>query len=549
MELTFSVAAFSDMGLVRKNNEDNLFVPFAEIKDRFAEQYEYFGEFSSDKAFFCVCDGMGGHNAGEIASEIAVNQVSINYDAIISNIKNKRQLENIMSEFVKNANMTISDYSEENPECAHMGTTMCGVFFMGGNAYGVNVGDSRLYSLNGRKIYQISIDHADAVHTNAITRYLGMPEEYGDVAPDVLDPVKIGRKKRFLICSDGLSDMLGNSSIETVLRSAKDPVQAAKNLVEEAKKVGGRDNITVIVIDAKPKNSVIRAIKNPALTAALAAVLVAGGIGLAVYNNITAPVEGDLLEEVASNIQNVKNLEEADNTIRSIPPEFLARVEKYKGQNNTFQSGLDDALTAAKQELEFKIAEFEEKTALFKQEVDATIANEEGRSDEERLEREKTVTSWGTYLAAEAADKECEAAVKAAQAAKNSYDQKQEEIKRIREQKPTGDSSGGSVSKSGGSSNSGGSGSKSGGSSSSGGSGTKNGGSSSSGSSGTKNGGSSSSGSSGSKSGGSSGSGGSGTKSGGSSSSGGSGTKIDGSSSSSSSGRDYNRDQQQSPTN
>ena len=512
MKMTFNAAAVSDMGNVRKNNEDNLFVPQAKIKDRIAERYEHTGEFSSDKAFFCVCDGMGGHNAGEIASEIAVNQVKINYDAIIENIGSKSRLESIMNEFVKNANTTICDYSEENPECAHMGTTMCGVFFMDGKAYGINVGDSRLYIMKGRKIRQLSIDHADAVQTNALTRYLGMPEEYGDVVPDVLDPESIGKGRRFLICSDGLSDMLESSSIETILYSCKKPEQAARKLIDEAKRVGGRDNITVIVIDAKPKSAAARAVRNPLLAVCIAAVLAAGGIGFAVYSHMTAPVAGDLLEEVANNIQNVKNLEEADNAIRSIPAEFLARVKRYKEQDNTFQAGLDDSLTAAKQDLENNIADLEEKTARFAKEVEDTINNAEGRSDEERLEREKNVTSWGTYKEAEAADKECTASVASAQAAKDRYDQAQQELirqqeERNRQQNQNTNSSSNSGGGSSGSNSD--SGSKSSGSSgsSSNSSGSRSSGSSGgSGSSGTRS--SGSSGSSGTKSSGSSGSGG-----------------------------------------
>lgn len=525
MKMIFDFAAGSDKGLVRKNNEDNLYLPGAPMKDRNAEGYFYEGKLCEEKAFFCVCDGMGGHNAGEIASDIAANQVQINYRTIIDGVKDVKSLGTVMNGFVSNANMTICGYSDQNAEYSNMGTTMCGIFFLNGMGYCVNVGDSRLYCLHGRKAEQISVDHADPEHTNAITRYLGMPQEYGDVTPDVAAfPVKVNGKKRFLLCSDGLSDMLGDDSIGAILHEQKKPSEAAGKLIEEAKHMGGRDNITVIVIDVKPSSTVIRTVKNPIFAIILAAVLVGGVCGGYVYHRLNAPVEGDALSEVAGSIATARSLNEVQHMLETIPSVNRTKINACLEAHNAVIDASENIINA-KAELLTKIKEAETATSIFEEELNNVKKNEIGMSEEELLEKEKSYESWESYKTMIAAAAECEQKKIIMDEYVAAYNAEQEKIKAESNagKSTSGVSSGGGKTNSGnssgkGSSNSGKSSSSSGGSSSnSGGSGSY-----SSGSSNYSGGSSSYSGGSSSYSGGSrSYSGGSSSSSGGSSSYGG----------------------------
>ena len=119
--------------------------------------------------------------------------------------------------------------------------------------YFVNVGDSRSYEIRKRGAGQLSTDHADPSSKNAITRYLGMSAEYGRMDADIAFlPSKIGMGRRYLLCSDGLTDMVDDKIIAAAMMKHKDSLGAARELVNEAKRAGGHDNITVAVIDVKP---------------------------------------------------------------------------------------------------------------------------------------------------------------------------------------------------------------------------------------------------------------------------------------------------------
>lgn len=451
MDILFDYAAGSDIGLVRTNNEDNLFVPGAPMKDRNAAEYYYNGTLKSSKSFFCVCDGMGGHNAGEIASDFAANQVHLNYETILNSVTDSKTLVPVMNNFVSDANINICGYSEQNLEFQNMGTTMCGIFFLENAGYCVNVGDSRLYMLNGRKVEQLSVDHADSEQTNALTRYLGMPEEFGEVIPDVSPfPVKIGSGKRFLLCSDGLCDMLGNDSIATVLCECKQPAEAVAKLIEEAKRMGGRDNITVIVIDAKPGNAVVRVVKKPVFIMIVAALLVGASIGGYTYYKSTAPVEGDALSSLSQSIATAKDLKAVQESLIQIPQTNSAEVSSYKDFCSK-TADVSGAIINAKAHLNAKIAEAEASISAFNNELNLVISNQDGLSEEQLLEKQKAYQGWISYSQMSTSMEACKSAKADLENKISAYNAEQERIKSQNKNKSDSGSktNGGSGNKSG----------------------------------------------------------------------------------------------------
>lgn len=229
-------------GRVRTNNQDRFLI----IDDR----------------LFVVADGMGGHVGGEVAAQLAVDALSqldpsdgpLRSDEVISH--------------VEKANIAILSRAQNEPELRGMGTTVAGIAVVEGDDTApalllvINVGDSRTYWLRGGDLEQLSEDHSvvgelqregklSAVDArthksrSVLTRALGVEP---DVECDVLEIVPIVGD-RFLICSDGLPTELTDQTIATTLRQLRDPQEAAAALVREAVNHGGRDNVTVIVVD------------------------------------------------------------------------------------------------------------------------------------------------------------------------------------------------------------------------------------------------------------------------------------------------------------
>ena len=232
--------AESDVGRIRQQNEDS---------------------FIADPRLFVVADGMGGHNAGEVASAIAVRTM---LDAAGDGFTDHETF----VAAVRAANAAIHDAADGLSEQRGMGTTLTAVapLRLGAGeppALSItNVGDSRTYVFRDGELRQLSVDHSYVqellseglvtaeearVHPrrNIVTRALGID---GSVSPDAwVIPLVVG--DRFLLCSDGLVDEVTDADIATVLRSVTDPNRAASELVAAANRNGGRDNVTVIVVD------------------------------------------------------------------------------------------------------------------------------------------------------------------------------------------------------------------------------------------------------------------------------------------------------------
>ena len=236
--LTLRWGSATDVGRVRQLNEDSLL---------------------TTPTLFVVADGMGGHAAGEVASDLAVTEFRrlAEFSAL--------RPEDIAAAIWR-ANEHIVTAGTEHGDQFGMGTTLTGLGVVtadGSDRWAVfNVGDSRVYRFADGLLTQLTVDHSavqelveagqlsrDAARThprrNVVTRSLGSdPAPQADVW--VFPPV-IG--DRFLVCSDGLTNELDDVDIALVLRDAADPEVAAQELVLRANQAGGHDNITTVVVD------------------------------------------------------------------------------------------------------------------------------------------------------------------------------------------------------------------------------------------------------------------------------------------------------------
>jgi protein phosphatase len=237
---TFSI---TDIGRKRKLNQDYMYTSEQPV-----------GNLPN---VFIVADGMGGHNAGDYASKVTV-------ETMVSDIKSsfeKNPLK-ILGRAIETANEVIHKKSCENIEYEGMGTTVVAATYIGGFLQIANVGDSRLYLVNDREIRQITRDHslveemvriggiarAEARNhpdKNIITRAVGVSDT---VEPDFFT-VKVEEGDTVLMCTDGLTNMLEDEEIRMIINGSRDIAEKAEKLVVAANDNGGRDNVTVILIE------------------------------------------------------------------------------------------------------------------------------------------------------------------------------------------------------------------------------------------------------------------------------------------------------------
>jgi PPM family protein phosphatase len=248
MAVRLSVGAKTDMGRVREHNEDKF--DTLEPEDP--------GVLALKGRFYAVADGMGGHSAGQIASELALKTAFRVYyndpspDPEVS-----------LLHALQEANAYLLDVAKTIPDRNGMGTTFTGAVVRDDDLFVIHVGDSRLYHLGPDRIEQLTEDHswvAEQVRRgvlteeeanaspfrNVITRTLGATPE---MEPDLLR-LKLERGDRFLFCSDGLSGMIPDDELlRWGLQGS--PSVAAWNLIDLANQYGGKDNITVLILDVK----------------------------------------------------------------------------------------------------------------------------------------------------------------------------------------------------------------------------------------------------------------------------------------------------------
>ena len=240
-------AARTDVGMIRSGNEDN-----------------YAVNATADRGLFIVADGMGGHAAGEVASEMAVQIVELELQGAATDLENQGSAEKV-SAALRKANRNIHDRTMTEVDKQGMGTT-ASVLLVSPTGYLIGqVGDSRVYLLRDGALHQLTKDHSyvqeqvDAgfltpeqaryhPYSNVITRCVGASP---DVQPDIYrGEVRVG--DLFLVASDGLTGMVDDRRLQALLMSRTEPERKVHLLIAEANGRGGLDNITAIVVQVAP---------------------------------------------------------------------------------------------------------------------------------------------------------------------------------------------------------------------------------------------------------------------------------------------------------
>ena len=243
------IFGLTDVGLVRDHNEDYI---------------QWFVE----SGLVILADGMGGHNAGEVASELAVHSISDALEDVLSpDIKDGTELDfkEAVNEAVVFANDEINQHANTHPECNGMGTTVVMALFHNNSVIVASVGDSRIYRFRKGELEQVTTDHSlvqemidngymseeeamNSSNRNLITRALGIAE---DVKVDV-SQLEIEQDDIYLFCSDGLSDMVDDQQIFASLVKTRDDIErGCQELIKLANDNGGHDNVSVILVACK----------------------------------------------------------------------------------------------------------------------------------------------------------------------------------------------------------------------------------------------------------------------------------------------------------
>ena len=245
------------IGKIRNNNEDNFWCcgdsleaqnqGMSHIRSGYMKQSEY--------PLLAVFDGMGGESCGEMAAFLAAEACGEHFKTAKDGIRNDP--EEFLNEICESMNQAICDYGRTN-KINSMGTTAALLAFAEDADYSCNLGDSRIYKSDREKFYQISQDHVlgrSLFGKAPLTQYLGMEEENLQLEPSISrQEIKIG--DRFLLCSDGITDMLSDGEIADILSRDIPVAKTVEILVDRALKKGGRDNITVVLCEImeQPRN-------------------------------------------------------------------------------------------------------------------------------------------------------------------------------------------------------------------------------------------------------------------------------------------------------
>lgn len=249
--MKIDVSGQTHVGMKRNHNEDNLLL-------------------LPEERLFVVADGMGGHSFGEVASQIAVDELGEFFRMTSRDLeitwpfkmdKHRNYDENRLATAVKLANMRIFERSSSDAQYKNMGTTIASVYFAKDSEVVVgHVGDSRVYFFRDKVLHQVTEDHsllndylkakkltADEIeafpHKNIIVRALGMKES---VLVDI-NKVTPQDGDIFLLCSDGLTGMVTDKELEAILQAQPDLHKACSQMIEAANAAGGNDNVTCVL--------------------------------------------------------------------------------------------------------------------------------------------------------------------------------------------------------------------------------------------------------------------------------------------------------------
>lgn len=266
--IRFRAALRSGKGKVRSNNEDAFYFngKYAEIEDM-DQDVEISDEFQDQPALFAICDGMGGYENGEIAS----------YTAVSGMAKLQRTLafgdfSSSITDWVEETNRMIIQKARDG------GCTLALLYYKAGKIHIAHIGDSRIYRQHHGVLSRITKDHSKVQvlldagvlsekqvesypQRHVITRALGMNEEVnGRCMPSIQEPIFPENGDRYIICSDGVTDMLNDRQLSDIISHNDSSQNCAEAVFQAAMNAGGKDNTSVIVIDVmcetdmEPKN-------------------------------------------------------------------------------------------------------------------------------------------------------------------------------------------------------------------------------------------------------------------------------------------------------
>jgi len=266
--MEFKLFGLTDVGCARDHNEDN----FAICKDLSEGAWNFkSGEIrslSEKGTVLIVADGMGGTNAGEIASDLAQRSVKDQFNQLGKIPSSDNKVIALLNRFILKAHDDIVDWQKSNLDTAGMGTTLVIAWILNEKLYVSWSGDSRCYVFNANTpLYPFTDDHSHIWHlvknnqltpeqarlhpeNNLITQNLGNP---GDPPQPEGKVIELQPGDRVLLCSDGLNGMLSDAQIHYILLEEEGTASACQKLVDEAKQAGGSDNITVLLFDVNPR--------------------------------------------------------------------------------------------------------------------------------------------------------------------------------------------------------------------------------------------------------------------------------------------------------
>ncbi|MDD2844308.1 MAG: Stp1/IreP family PP2C-type Ser/Thr phosphatase [Rhodoferax sp.] len=245
--MNYAYYAQTDPGLTRPNNEDSFLL-------------------DENCGVAVLADGMGGYNAGEVASSMATTSIAAELTRFLARNEPLHQADDLCRLLVRSvdkANLEILQAAAGNPNYKSMGTTVVVGVFEGQQLFLTHVGDSRCYRFRGGALVQITKDHsmlqeqvdaglitrthaAHAPGRNLLTRALGVEAKL----PLEVKIHPVEADDLYLMCSDGLTDMVDDASIASLMSEATDLAQRASALIHLANAKGGRDNVTVILVQA-----------------------------------------------------------------------------------------------------------------------------------------------------------------------------------------------------------------------------------------------------------------------------------------------------------
>ena len=249
MIIIFDITSASRVGCVRRQNEDMILVD-----NHYVRNDDYTTQVSlnhQDKYIVAVADGTGGHNRGDVASCDVLKNLQFYYHDLPTGLGTSEFYEAIV-EWLDSINNFVASKGRADEQYEGMGTTLVALAYYDGDFYTLNCGDSRLYRFRNGQLTQLTTDHSlnemlgQEKHTNIITNCIGggCNSSYIDVVQITFD-VSVGDK--YLVCSDGLTDMVHDEKIASLMANGAD----ANALCDAAIAAGGLDNVSCCVIEVK----------------------------------------------------------------------------------------------------------------------------------------------------------------------------------------------------------------------------------------------------------------------------------------------------------